>query len=202
MDQFFKSLSRTTLAFLVIGGGILFIIITDPPHTLCDSQLEAFEKSQQGFLYLNPKNKGAETTKHQRLVNQCKISNNPGGCYEYFLGLKEMLKDVRAVPDECLEDLGGVSRYRKAVWEAIGLLADLAWGEKPPETYYEKFGWLNTADVSLFCHLKQNAVTIWGREEWRRYQEKKMLAHAGAESMERKKIWEATLFSVNCAEYP
>lgn len=202
MDQFFKSLPKSVLAFLIISAGIAFFIIIDPPHTLCDSQLEVFKKNQQGFLYTNPKNKSEETPRQEKMLNQCKISNSPGGCYEYFLGLKGLLKDVRTVPDECLSELGDLGSFKKTVWEGISLLADLAWGEKPPETYFEKFGWLNTADVSLFCHLKNTAVTIYGREEWKSFREKKMLSHKGAENMDRKTIWEKTMFSVNCSEYP
>ena len=48
-------LPKTLLAILLIGGGIVFILLNDPPHTFCDAQVEHFKRVQRGILYKNPK---------------------------------------------------------------------------------------------------------------------------------------------------
>jgi hypothetical protein len=202
LDQFFKSLSKTTLAALAIGGGIFLIILMDPPHTLCDAQMDVFKKNQQGFLYVNPKNKSEKTTRAEKFLNQCKLSNNPGGCYEYFVQMRGLLRDAQTVPEECTSTLAGQRAFREAIYEATTLLVQVAWGEKPPTSYFEKFGWLNAADISLFCNLKSTFNLMYGKSEWEQFQEKLMASYPGVETLDRKATWEMSLLSVNCAEYP
>ncbi|MCB0407011.1 MAG: hypothetical protein KDD34_02340, partial [Bdellovibrionales bacterium] len=169
--------------------------------TLCDAQMEVFKKGQQGFLYTHPENKSEKTPQQIKLINMCKISNSPGGCFEYFMKMKKLLVDVRAVPDECLDTLSGVTAYKKALWDTVLLLAQLAWGEKPPETYYEKFNWLTPADLSLFCDLKRTLQLSYGTSAWNSFQEEIMRNYPGASALDRKSIWEKSILSVNCSQY-
>ena len=50
-----RFIARNVIAFLAIAGGMAYIIMNEPPHTVCDSQLEVFKKSQQTFLFKDPK---------------------------------------------------------------------------------------------------------------------------------------------------
>lgn len=181
----------------------MFIVLSDPPHTKCDSQVEAFKQSQIGFLYPNPKIKSEKTSQYKKLITQCKIANSPGGCYEFFMRMKQFLLQIRkTISDECNSDLANVSPVERAVWESAGLMTQLAWGEKPPETYYQKFGWLDTADISLFCSLKREAIQLFGEETWAAYRESLFTKLPGASELSRKKVWEVLLLSVNCDQYP
>ena len=58
MDRWLASLSRGALATLVIGGGILFIILSDPPVGVCDTQKNVFKENMTPFLFLDKKNRG------------------------------------------------------------------------------------------------------------------------------------------------
>lgn len=201
LDQFIKSLSKTTLAFLAIAGGTIFIILSDPPHTLCDAQMDVFKANQIGFLYVNPKNKSEKTPRAEKLLNQCKISNSPGGCFEYFVKIRELLREAKTVPDECLSTLANLKPFKTAIAEVTTLLVQMAWGEKPPTTYFEKFGWLTASEIALFCELKSATQLMYGQTHWDRLQEKLMSSAPGAASLDRKTMWEMSLFSVNCAQY-
>ena len=202
MNQFFQTLSRGTFAFIAIGAGIIFIIATDPPHTLCDSQVDSFKANQTNFLYVNPKNKSEKTPRHEKLLNQCKISNNPGGCYQYFFEMRRLFQALKAVPEECNKEVASLREVKSSVEEAIELMAQIAWGEKPPETYYEKFNWLDPAAISLFCRLKFVMTDSYGKSTWDRFQEKVMMASPGAKDISRTQMWEKSIFSVNCTQYP
>lgn len=202
MDRFFANLPRDMLALLAISGGILFIVFSDPPYTVCDSQKELIKKSQEKFLYKDPKSKFLKTTKYEQLRDHCRASNNPGGCYELFQQIKTMLVDLSTINQECQAAVGRISEINKALWDTLELILRLAWGEKPPEAYHAKFGWLDTADISLFCKLKSRVSTVYGEDAWVRFREKMMLELPGAKDMPRNQVWDMSIFSENCARYP
>lgn len=202
MDRILNSVPKAMLVFLLIAGGILFIVISDPPHSVCDSQMEAVIKMQAGFLKKDPKSKTILTTKYERLRDQCKLTNNPGGCYELFQELKTMIHDLATVPAECTSRIGSVPEFKKAMWESVELVIQLAWGEKPPESYNAKFGWLETADMSLYCQLKNRIVGVFGESQWNSFREKTLTALPGAQPLNRNQLWDMSLFSENCARYP
>lgn len=194
-------LSKTALALLVIAGGVLALVIFNPPHTVCDAQRDAFKESQKSFLYLDEKNKVKKKTKFEEMYALCKSTNTPGGCYELFMDLKRLLADLKNVPRECGSNIGSLSEVKKAIWESTELLVRMAWGEKPPETYYEKFAWLDSADIALFCSLKSTIENLYGIEEWTRFREKMFTALPGSKDLPRNQVWETMILSVNCAKY-
>src|SRR5262249_7811152 len=157
---------------------------------------------QQKFLFKNPKSKQVTITKYETLRDNCKKTNNPGGCLEFFQELKVLLNDLNAFPTEC----GGVAsdqkEYSRALWEPVEILVRLAWGEQPPASYSAKFGWLENPDVGLFCQLSQRINTFYGEDAWVRFRERVMHELPGAKDLPRNQVWELSLFSENCARYP
>ncbi len=202
MDRILSIIPRNMVAFVAIVAGILFLVLSDPPHTLCDSQLEVLRESQKFFLYTDPKQPKIKTTKFERLRDRCKLTNDQGGCYELFLELKKMLYDFNTVSNDCGSSAGSVSEYKRALWESTELLIRLAWGEKPPEAYHSKFGWLDKADMSLYCNLKDKIQSWYGEASWSTFREKMMRELPGAKDMARNLVWDMSLFSENCARYP
>jgi hypothetical protein len=201
LDEVLAKLSKRTIVTLALIGGVAFIVISDPPHTLCDSQLEAFTKSQKGFLLINPDRPGEKTPLFKRLVEQCKAANSPGGCYELFLQMRGMLAKSKTVSVKCTKQLGETALFKNTVLGVAGLMMKLAWGDKPPLSYYEKFGWLDNADIALFCELKTRAGNTIGGQVWNDFVSTTMVALPGAETMNRDKIWGLSLASANCNKY-
>jgi hypothetical protein len=203
MDALLRVIPKNMLAFLAIAGGILFwVVIYDPPHTVCDSQLEAVKKTQAKFLYKDPKAKKINTTRYQTLYDNCKVTNQPGGCYELFREMKRLLEDLSNLSRECGAELGAVAEHKKALWDVMDLLLRIAWGTQPPGAYHAKFGWLDTADISLFCSLKNRITTFYGELAWSTFREKMMKELPGAKDLAREQVWDLSLFSENCSRYP
>lgn len=202
MDSLLSAIPKALLVVLVLGVGIAFIILASPPHTVCESQTEVFHEAQSRFLFLNDKRPQLKTSKYRELVDQCKRTNDPGGCYELFQETRMMLRDLQAVPSDCIEQVGDIPEVKKAITEVEDLLVRLAWTDKPPTTYHMKFGWLDTADISLYCLLKQQWIDTYGEEDFEAFREKLFHQLPGADKMSRNEIWDMTIFSENCARYP
>lgn len=203
MDKFLSSIPKNLLAALAIVGGMLFIIISDPPKSVCDSQLEVIRTSQKLFLFLDPKKKAVKTTKFEALRDQCRATNNPGGCYELFNSMKVFLQDLSTVTRDCGGAVGGVAEFKRALWETADLIVRLAWGETPPTAYHAKFAWLDTADIALYCKLKNRIQIIYGEPAWNNFREKLMTKELpGAKDIPRNQVWDMSIFSENCARYP
>lgn len=202
MDQIMSLIPKWLLAVLVIGGGIVAIILYDPPHTVCESQLDVFRDAQKRFLFQYKVKKKTEVPKYRMLVDQCKMTNDPGGCYELFQETRMMLNDLKSVPTECMPKAGEIREVKTALWEVTELMLRLAWGEKPPNAYREKFHWLDTADVSLYCGLKQAVIASYGDNAWDAFRVKISRSLPGADKLSDNDVWQKTLFSENCAAYP
>lgn len=202
MDKFLAQFSKNALAVMAIGGGILFIIFSDPPKTVCHAQIAVIKEAQKNFLYPDATVKIATTTKYKTQLDRCKGSNNPGGCYEFFQNIRKLLEDFNAVSSECGSAIGKVTEVNKALWEPAELLVRLAWGEKPPPSYNQKFGWLDAADINLFCKLKTRLSYVYGEAAWNSFRERMMNELPGAKDLTRNQVWEMALLSENCARYP
>lgn len=202
MKSFFSFLPKGVLAFLAILGGILFIIFADPPKSVCDAQVEVFKSNQLRFLYKNPQSKIEQTTKFERLFEHCKMTNNPGGCLELFQLTKRMLDDLNAVPSECRSEVASLGEPKKVITYIAELLVRLAWGSQPPSTYAQKMGWLDVADMSLFCGLKARFIEYYGQGSWDSLRERLLKELPGAQQISRAQSWDLSILSENCARYP
>jgi len=205
MNQFLASVPKNILAFVAIAAGIVFIILSQPPASVCDQQIEVIKTAQTNFLYKDeffPKSKVIKTTKYEYLRDRCKQTNDPGGCYELFQEMKILLHDLNTLTSACASAAGSLAPVRRALWETLDLMVRLAWGEKPPESYSTKLGWLDSADVNLYCKLKDKAQLIFGESQWDRFREKLMVELPGAKELPRNQVWDLSLFSENCARYP
>lgn len=201
MDRILSLIPKNVLAFLAIAGGIALIIMSQPPHTVCDSQIKVIEKSQARFLQKDPKSNKITSTKYERLRDHCKVTNNPGGCYEYFQELRTLLHDLATLARECMSALSEVNEFKRAIVESSELIVRLAWGEKAPATYSVKFGWLDSADMSLFCRIKNYYIQSYGDEAWDQFRERMMRELPGAKDLPRNQVWDLSIFSENCSKY-
>lgn len=202
MQQILSLFPKGFLAFIVILGGIFFIILTDPPKSICEAQIEVFKNAQARFLFKDPNSKVEKTTQFERLFEHCKITNKPGGCLELFQLTKRMLDDLSAVPRECRDDVASLSEVKKVITYISELLVRLAWGSAPPQTYAQKFGWLDVADMSLFCQLKGRYELYFGNEAWASLREKLLKDLPEAGNMARASVWDLSILSENCSRYP
>lgn len=199
MDQLLGSLPARVVAIGAIIIGFLFFLLNDPPKTVCDVQLEIFEKEQDRFLY--PSSSGVRKPEIDRDLEQCRLIAGPGGCLELFRKLKKLVVDVENIPRECASEAGGRPEIQKGLWGSLRLMVMLAWGEKPPISYVQRNGWLDTSDVALFCKLKVQAVEIFGRDAWMRFRDSIGTSLPGADKLQRDQVWQRSLISTTCENY-
>lgn len=209
MDQWIATLPKTLFAFIAISLGIAFIILSDPPHTLCDSQVESFLEDQEGFLKLkkkqsavvNPETGEKRKTAFEEAQFMCKRGYGPGGCLELILKLGQLRRQLDQVSRECREQVFDLPLVKNAIWTSLDLFIKIAWGEKPPEGGFARRGWFQVAEMSEFCQYKRLAQTFYGREAWNQNREKWMTSLPGSESMNRTQIWERILISEKCDRF-
>lgn len=202
LDRWLATLSRRTLAALAIGGGILFIIMTSPPRTVCDSQIDHIREQQKGFLFADKSPKGqAKPIGIKSMTEYCRQGRGPGACYELFARIRSLTRDLELVPQECAEDVGAVSEVKGAIKSSLSLITQLAWGEKAPGSLVEKLAWMDVADVALFCGLKRQAIRLYGDSFWESMREQLMKDLPGAKDLPRKDVWEKSIVSEDCQRF-
>ncbi len=212
--------SRSLLVFAVLVGGVLFFFLAQRPHSVCDSQIEVFKESQKGGLYtqtVNGKKRPAQFGMH---IETCRAGNSPGACYELFAMVRRLLRDLDAAPNQCLPEMSEVEGLKPAIFDSIELMVQLAWGSQPPEPGLTKYGWLETSDLALFCHLKRRTIQIFGEETLEQLRLKVQVKLPGElndeqdpvcpdckkrkaanETLSQEEIWVRSLFSVRCDQY-
>ena len=156
-------LPRPLLATLLIAVGIVFMILNDPPHTFCDSQLEQFKKLQKGILYPDPTDYHKEKSILKRTKTQCESEGAPGACYEYFSYIKRVLRDFRVLSPDCKAQIYAKSEVKKSLSSALSLITALAFREEVLTGQVSKFHWLTRADLTLFCEIKNKYIMEYGR---------------------------------------
>ena len=200
LDDVIAKFPKGLVAFVAIAVGIVFIILADPPKTKCDAQANLFKQKQAGFVYLREGEKDTPT-QFDKLFEFCQTANSPGGCYELFQKLNQFVGDVKNTNLECRSEIMGLAKVKQGVWQSIELLTRLAWGDKPPQSFYDKLSWLDVADLSLYCQLRDIARDSYGNSSWDSFRERMFKELPGAEAMPREKVWNSLLLSVNCSQY-
>lgn len=166
MENFINSLPKPVLAFLAILIGIGVFMLVSPPHTVCDSQQTTFQELQKGNIFPTEIKKNKIPPTIVRAKEACQLGNSAGSCYEYFMVLKNVADGIGKASSECTTQLFNVTEVRSAMNDGIELMARLAWGIKPPEPGIERFGWMQEADIAIFCRLKNIYIRANGEEAW------------------------------------
>lgn len=205
MNQFLSRLSKSAIVALTLIGGVLFIVLSNPPHSLCDTQVNFFKEDVGDYLFVDKlkqqKSKGTLKSKFQKNMEYCRGSNATGGCYEFFFHFRNMLKALNSVSHECQESVGAIKEVKSSLWETIELMVRIAWGERPPKGIYDKYSWMDTSDMNLFCHIKSLNQSLYPEKRWVDFREKMMRDLPGADQLSRNKVWELTIFSDNCVQF-
>ena len=205
LDRWLATASRSTLAFIAIAAGIIFIVLSNPPQTICDQQVAAFEQNQKEFLFTPaPQVEPGETPTgarrgraYSQLYSLCRANSGPGGCYELFASLHRMIRALNAATSDCEEKMGEVGQVRRVLWSSVDFMVRAAWGSKPP-AMVDRRGWLDTADVALYCQMKQKIISYYGKDEWDRYRETLFTHLPGVKGLSRQDAWPLMLVSQDC----
>ncbi|MDE0119311.1 MAG: hypothetical protein OXM55_04795 [Bdellovibrionales bacterium] len=202
MVQWLLSLPKNIFVIVVLGVAILFIVVQDPPHTICRTQINNFKSQQTGILYKDPKIKTRVKPLINVLIENCKKYNTPGSCYGLFSRTKKLIKGFKVVSRDCRESFANLGAVKKALFGVYGLIIRIAWGDTPPVAHQDKLNWLSDIDVSLFCLIKEEILFYYGRVGLLNLEKKVFKQLPGTKSMKESRIRELSLTSENCSLYP
>ena len=153
----------------LIVGVILFaasfaFYYLDPPHSPCQSQVEVLKEKLKGRLFPGKGKREALPGAYATQLENCKLANSPGGCYELFNTMRLVVREVSNLGFECNEDLAAVDELKGPIKNVLALMVRIGWGESPPLPGDSSKQWLDVADISLFCHLKDLFLRYNGKE--------------------------------------
>lgn len=200
LDQLLGSLPRWLFVLIALIAGVVFIVLTNPPHSVCDSQVEIFQELQKGFLYPDPKVK-ASTPEVVRYGAMCKMGNSPGACFELFSNMRKLIRDLSGQQPECRQKVASVEPVPDILKKVLALMVKIAWGEHPPQSSLDRNGWFDTSHIELFCKLQKWVQIQAGESDFLNLREQIMQSLPEANTLSRQDMWARVLFSVPCAEY-
>lgn len=200
LDNYIAKFPKGLVAFVFISFGIAFIVLYNPPKTYCDAEIEVFKNEHRNFLAPIPKS-SQKLSQYDLQKDTCKRANGPGGCYEFFTQVRQLLKSIEGAPKECRVKIGEIPLVKKALWQTSRLLIHLAWGSSPPTSSYEKMGWLDYSDLNMFCRLQNKMSELYGDRAWGEMREEMFVQLPGAPTLPRDRAWSLMLLSVNCNQY-
>lgn len=221
MENFINSLPKPVLALLAIAVFIVLLFVFSPPHSVCDTQEATLRETQAGNLFPTLVKKNKIPPAIARAKESCQLGNSAGSCYEYFVVLKKVADDISKASSECTAQLFEVNEVKEALNDGVELMVRLAWGVKPPEPGIDKFGWMQEAEIAIFCRLKNVYLRAQGEEAWSSLRKRVAEKLPGEELtpavdpgqattaepkkatafMSEQEIWNRSLFSVRCESF-
>lgn len=219
MEQFLNSIPKPLLVTVICALGVAFILMAEPQYTACTAQLEIFQKNMKADLFSRQGQVMGFSPRLAQQLSACKQGNGPGGCFELFRTSRKLIRELENFPDKCNADLAAIAEVRRGLESPMLLMAQVAWGEQPPEGPENRFRWFESPDLALYCQLRAAHIRLYGEEEFLLFQTNAGLALPG-EAAEFKdgvctncktrksasavlsptEIWKRSIFSAACSQ--
>jgi hypothetical protein len=197
--KWLMALPRRILVIVLIGGFILFYVFSEPPRTICDAQLEAFQERTKFFLKIEEKKaKFKKKTPYQEKREECGQGRTSGACYDLFQGMKVVMREAKSVSRECFGDLAYESAFRASLWETLELMVKLAWGDEPPISPSQRFGIFDKSDYAFFCEMKNVANLVYSDNKWSEFVSEQLNTAKGSEKLSKEERWARSIMSAPC----
>ena len=199
MEQWLLSIPRGVLVTAVIIIAIIFVVLQDPPHTVCRTQIDRFKYWQAGTIYPLKGGKLNKAPTMQTLIGSCKKLNTPGGCFGLFAKTKTFLRDFDLVSLDCKESLAALKEVKSTLFANYSLMIRLAWGDQPPDIRKGNLlNWFSSLEVSLFCSIKKQIIELYGEQQLMVLEQNTFKKLPGAENLSEDQIREVALVSRSC----
>lgn len=197
-----NNLPRAMLVALGLVGGLILIYLVTPPFTACTAQYEVIQKSLTPYLYLDPRKKHIVKTGMQKSVEDCKLTNNSGGCFPFFEGSQKMVHELRVVSPECAAEVLEKSEIKSALFQSTRFMVALAWGAAPPKSEFERDGWYDNLNKAIFCELKTFLQNNF-KDDWASFIDETLQSLPGSNELQgpkgwREATWNRTILANRC----
>ena len=200
MNNLLDILPKKVLVSLLILGGIAFIILQNPPKTLCDIQKEVFTSNQLGFLFKDPTDKIKTKTTFKENLEDCIKNNNPGGCYSLFYNIPRVIQSFRSVESSCYSQIAEIKEVKQSFFKTYSLFLEISWGSGPSDEFSNPLSWLSSNDVSTFCRLKRHIILLYGVKALEQFEHQTFQRIAPDKSSQEHRRF--SILSENCLSYP
>ena len=213
LEQQISQMPKMLLALIAMTGTVIFLFVFNPPHTICDTQVDSMKENLAGPVFPTVVKKNTIQPFIKRAQETCKTGHSAGACYEYFSILKMIAKQVDNGSPECRTQLIGVNEVQAALKDGVEIMALAAWGAQPPASPAMRFGWMQESELAVFCYIKDTYEKALGEEAWTALRLKVNKKYPGenatlsnldsegpkaSEKMSDNEIWPKSIFSVRC----
>ncbi len=202
LDELLKKLPKNLMAFVFIGIGIAFILLNDPPHKFCDTQVEHFKSIQTGVIFPDSKDNIYDLPVITRSLKICRETVSPGACYEYFSHLNRLLRDFELISIDCLKELSQINEIKDNLFKGVNTMVQLAWREKVIGGEVDKFNWLSPSDMSLLCSIKKKIIMLYGRENLKVFEQTILSNLPNTKKISLANLRKFSILSEPCSRYP
>lgn len=194
-----EELPRPMLIFLVFFIGAAFFFIANPPKNACDVQLDVVKKNLTGIIFPKSTKDTSLSSMYKRSLDQCELGNSLGSCLEYFSTLRQFVKELSAVQHECLAKVVSNRDINESLINGVKTLASLAWGEAPPDLgATNRYGWLEMAELAVYCDLKNIYIRKNGDEAWDNWLNQVISELPEAKKIPTDEAFVRSIFSLRC----
>ena len=111
--------SKTVIAIIGLTLGLGFILLSNPPHTPCTSQLEQLKAKFTPAFVLDTSSRYQKTTGFRKAFLYCIESKSPGGCFNLFHSVERLLSELTSIQANCFEVISGTSEFKEPMWQII-----------------------------------------------------------------------------------
>lgn len=109
------------------------------------------------------------------------------------------MRDLENLPSDCGEEVAEFPSIKPAMKSSLEFLAQLAWGVGAPKSTFERLGWMDQSQLSIFCRMKAQYARRFGKENFDILREQTIQKLPGAAELGREEAWRRSLFSASCS---
>ena len=213
LEQQIAQMPKMLLALIALTATVIFLFVFNPPHTICDTQVDTLKENLVGPVFPMTEKKNTIQPRIKNAQETCKIGHSAGACFDYFSILKMIAKQIDNSSPECRAQLLSISEVQKALKDGVEIMALAAWGPQPPVSPAARFGWMQESELAIFCYIKDVYEKAAGEEAWSALRLAVNKKYPGenatitnldvdgpkaSEKMTDNEIWSKSIFSVRC----
>jgi len=165
--NFFEKNPILTASIVIFIAALSFFLF-QPPRNECEIEINSFKVATEDAIYFQKGKSQKFSPRLKGAIENCRLVNNAGACLDAFDMLQRVSQKAYLVSEPCYPFLAEEASLKGVLESGISLLAQLGWGEFPPETgsVLGQDSWLEMSDLALFCQLKSTFIKIFGNENW------------------------------------
>lgn len=152
------------LPFVVIIVVTALFFLSDPPHSICSTQIESYKKSLKGKIYAYKDQKNIVPPKIKRAVDDCRQGKSSGSCIDYFDLINTMMINQNQVEGQCLQELFSEKDVQDTLKKFFTIASLLAWGDEVPKE--SKTNWFSDSNTLVFCKVKKAFEEQLSKEDY------------------------------------